>query len=298
MANARFVQRGESFDYTPMADVAAGSVVVVGTLVGVADRAIKANQLGALTVRGIYDLDKNPADNITVGAQVYWSTANNYVTTASAGATLIGKSVQAAGSTTTIARVMPNSSNYIPSPSGTQLQRSGAIVLSGMTRPVRICQSSPFVFCYDYPRRVFSLFHPEYSTWNTMWDPVNSASVDSCVFGNGALDIPIPGVRYDADLYSDMAVFRGLGAPTPGLFNFKNSTPLTANSCTGSSASVSFVSVTKPGTRVFAVSDMDGDKKPDIMFVQPGGATIYWLGSKAFGSISSRTIGSYRSIVL
>ena len=54
--NARYVQRGDSIDYIPEADVAAGDIVKVGSLVGVAKLDIKAGELGALAVVGVYEL--------------------------------------------------------------------------------------------------------------------------------------------------------------------------------------------------------------------------------------------------
>ena len=51
---ARYVQRGESIDYTPTADVAAGDVVQQGKLVGVAKLDMKAGELGALALCGVY----------------------------------------------------------------------------------------------------------------------------------------------------------------------------------------------------------------------------------------------------
>ena len=56
---ARYVQRGDAIDYTPMEDVAAGDVVVLsGKLVGVAKLDIKAGELGALALVGVYEFAK------------------------------------------------------------------------------------------------------------------------------------------------------------------------------------------------------------------------------------------------
>ena len=51
--NARYVQRGDAIDYIPDADVAAGDVVQLGRLVGVAKLDIKAGALGALALTGV-----------------------------------------------------------------------------------------------------------------------------------------------------------------------------------------------------------------------------------------------------
>ena len=57
--DARYVQRGDAIDYTPTADVAAGDVVVLSNkLVGVAKLDIKAGELGALALTGVYEMAK------------------------------------------------------------------------------------------------------------------------------------------------------------------------------------------------------------------------------------------------
>lgn len=56
---ARYIQRGESIDYTPEADVASGDIVKVGGLVGVAKLDIKAGELGALALVGVYEIATN-----------------------------------------------------------------------------------------------------------------------------------------------------------------------------------------------------------------------------------------------
>ena len=54
--NARYVQRGESIDFVPENDVAAGDIVKLGKLVGVAKLDIKAGELGALATVGVYEI--------------------------------------------------------------------------------------------------------------------------------------------------------------------------------------------------------------------------------------------------
>ena len=95
-----YVQRGEAIDYTPVADVAAGDVVVQGELVGVAKRTIKADQLGSLAVEGVFDFPKatGVSTAIAVGVNVYWDVADGEATTDADTGTnkLIGKSILAA----------------------------------------------------------------------------------------------------------------------------------------------------------------------------------------------------------
>ena len=72
MAEATFVHDGDAVDYTPAADVAAGEVVVQDTLVGVAKVPIPAGTLGALAVRGVFDVAKDGATVFSAGQLVYW----------------------------------------------------------------------------------------------------------------------------------------------------------------------------------------------------------------------------------
>lgn len=105
--NAVYVQRGESIDYTPTANIAAGDVVIIGEIVGIAKLDIPANELGAIAVTGVYDMVKATGE-ISAGATVYWdATAKNVTTTASEN-TAIGKAVAAAESSATIVRVLLN----------------------------------------------------------------------------------------------------------------------------------------------------------------------------------------------
>ena len=107
MAQATFVQDGESIDYTPGADVAAGDVVVQADLVGVAKLDIKANKLGALTVDGVFDFAKatGVGTALAVGSTVYWDDTANVATSTSAGNKLLGKVAKAAADADTTVRV-------------------------------------------------------------------------------------------------------------------------------------------------------------------------------------------------
>jgi predicted RecA/RadA family phage recombinase len=94
---AKYVQKGESIDYTPAADVAAGDVVVIGNIVGVAKLDIPANTLGSLSLTGIYAVVKDTTV-IGLGTKVYWNAANKKATTMATNNTSIGLAVSASGS--------------------------------------------------------------------------------------------------------------------------------------------------------------------------------------------------------
>jgi predicted RecA/RadA family phage recombinase len=104
-----FKHRGDAVDYTPGSDVAAGTVVVQGDLLGVTKHDIKAGELGSLHVKGVFDFPK-PSGNgsaIAAGTIVFWDVADKVAKAdAEAGANkLIGKTVKAAVDADAIVRV-------------------------------------------------------------------------------------------------------------------------------------------------------------------------------------------------
>lgn len=90
--SATYVQKGEAVDYTPVAAVSAGDVVVQGDLVGVATQDIAAGVKGALVVSGVFDFPKATGDGaaITAGAKVYWDATNGVAVDADGDATASG----------------------------------------------------------------------------------------------------------------------------------------------------------------------------------------------------------------
>lgn len=95
---ATFRNNGITIDYTPVANVTSGDVVVLGSIVGIADHDITANQLGALTIEGVYQLPKATGSSsaIAAGAKVYWDAVNEVVTTTAGSNKCIGYTVAAA----------------------------------------------------------------------------------------------------------------------------------------------------------------------------------------------------------
>ena len=68
---ARYVQKGDAIDYRPTEAVAAGDVVIIADLIGIARLDIEAGTLGSLAVVGVFDVVK--ADGaIPSGSTVYW----------------------------------------------------------------------------------------------------------------------------------------------------------------------------------------------------------------------------------
>ena len=179
-------------------------------------------------------------------------------------------------------------STYVPQVTGNDpwnsaAQRSGAIPLSGMTAPMFLCSPMPTGACRwgYYPRRVFSLYYPNAGTWSTMWNPINIAGIDTCAFGDGQKDVPIPGVRVDGTAYTGMAYFRG-NSGANGVVSYKAPTATVLNSCSGSTSTVtlSYSNAPKgPRVQAFAVSDMTGDGKPDVLIVDPDKMAVHLCSS-------------------
>ncbi|RPH78192.1 MAG: DUF2190 family protein [Planctomycetaceae bacterium] len=106
MPVAQFIQDGDVVDYTPTVNVAAGSLVVQGDLVGVTKRDIKANELGGLATVGVFECVKASADVIAAGTKLYWKADDQTVTATVGTNKLVGKAVAAAGAGTTKVRVL------------------------------------------------------------------------------------------------------------------------------------------------------------------------------------------------
>lgn len=109
MATATFIHDGDTIDFTPGTNVAAGDVVVQNDLVGVAKRDIPTGTLGSLAVVGVFDVPKAtaPGSAIGAGAKVYWDEAEAVAKTdAEAGANkYLGKTVRAAADGNATVRV-------------------------------------------------------------------------------------------------------------------------------------------------------------------------------------------------
>lgn len=97
---ASYVQKGDVLDYTPASAVAAGDVVVIGSLVGVAPVAIAANKLGSLAIEGVFSMPCATGATGAQGSAISWYAVSG-VAHASTG-TVAGKlaKARAAGDTT------------------------------------------------------------------------------------------------------------------------------------------------------------------------------------------------------
>ena len=103
---AAFLHDGSTVDFVPAVDVPAGSIVVLGDLVGVSKFFVAAGRTGAIAVRGVFDVVKDPSTNIDVGTRLYWSTVSWHVVKTASGHPLLGKSILPASPGTSYVRVL------------------------------------------------------------------------------------------------------------------------------------------------------------------------------------------------
>ena len=113
---AKYIQRGHEIDFIPEADVAAGDVVIIGDLVGIAKLDIKAGTLGSLALVGVFDIPKATGEGtaIAVGAIVFWDAENSQITTTGGDNKYLGKTVIASSDNDAHARVIINVSRDVP----------------------------------------------------------------------------------------------------------------------------------------------------------------------------------------
>lgn len=179
---------------------------------------------------------------------------------------------------------------FIPHPSGTSEQRSGALPLAGMTQR-RLCG-----FVYK-KRQSFGVWFPYDGTWNILWSPIDTPTVSPpCAYGAGAGDQIIAGLDRDGNMRSDMALFRATSYDGPGQLFTRLSVP---PACNGQDQNVSCPWCPRIRRRVWAVKDMTGDAKTEIMMLEPDSMSISWFTSESDYTLSDgRVLGSAWAIVL
>ena len=79
-----YVQRGDILDYTPETDTPAGTPVKIGDIVGITKLDIKAGQLGAIALTGVYEAPKPEGEEIAAGVAVAYDPATGAVSAAQA----------------------------------------------------------------------------------------------------------------------------------------------------------------------------------------------------------------------
>lgn len=115
---AVFIQEGKSIDHVASGAVAAGDVVVLDNMIGIAKSPIDDTDTGALSVEGVFSLPK-AAVAVTVGQKVYWdSSATQCVVTPASDDYFLGLAVEAAASGDARVKVKINEAVAQPSVEG------------------------------------------------------------------------------------------------------------------------------------------------------------------------------------
>jgi predicted RecA/RadA family phage recombinase len=100
---------GTKINYTPAGAIAAGEVVDLGDILGVAERAIAAAAVGALSLEGEFSILKSGSTGpvFAVGDAVFWDTVNSLaVRTGGAGCLYVGTCTAAATTSETTVRTL------------------------------------------------------------------------------------------------------------------------------------------------------------------------------------------------
>lgn len=98
-----YIQPGENITVDSPADVLSGAGVAVGNLFGVANGDAQTGKPVVLSTVGVFDLPKTTANDITVGAALYWNDTAKEVTTTASGNTKIGVAIAAKSGAGTVA---------------------------------------------------------------------------------------------------------------------------------------------------------------------------------------------------
>jgi hypothetical protein len=164
---------------------------------------------------------------------------------------------------------------FVPYPSGAGEERSGVVVVGDFTAP-RVC-GGPIV-TFTTPRRSAAVFYPANGTWNVIWNPTNPASsVQSCPFGTAG-DQLIAGLDRNADSRTDLALFRAQTFSGPGMILTRSSVN---GSCAGADYNLSTPSFPRVRYRLWAVRDMTGDGRPEILILNPDLSRLFWATSES-----------------
>ncbi len=218
-------------------------------------RTMSPANVGAMPLPGLYDSD-NLTDLVLWDARAatfYWRRSE--------------QSWNTQGS-----RYWPGYAAYV---SGTAEQRGGAIPMP-IFRPVQKCTSNPCV-PITVKRRTFSLWRPYYGDWSTIWDPFGTNTIDTpCAFGNDRVDEPFSGFDRNGDSRADMGIFR---AKTASMSQTIYTRLTVAGACNGQNLNRG-CSRCGAGTRVFAVGDMTGDGREEIIILERT-MRIRWLTSES-----------------
>lgn len=105
---ATYIQKGNRIDYQNEGEtpILSGDVVAFGTTrIGVAEALILPGEMGSVALTGVFEMPADNSQEMAVGAQVYWVTAQKKVSTTQEGNVPAGMVVTKKSSSGTTALV-------------------------------------------------------------------------------------------------------------------------------------------------------------------------------------------------
>ncbi len=105
---SNYVQVGDTLTIPAPADVLSGDVVIAGGIVGIAQNDALTGALVDVATTDVWELAKVGADAFALGDPVYWDDTANLATVTTAGNTLIGVAIAAAGAGAATVKVRLN----------------------------------------------------------------------------------------------------------------------------------------------------------------------------------------------
>ncbi len=108
---AKYIQKGDSIDFSPSMDMDAGEIVRLGNLIGITKAPVKAGTLGTLAVSGIFDVQKSAGIPFLAGCNVFWDSESE---TAAADGIFLGLAVREAQASQGHVQILLNYSGNLP----------------------------------------------------------------------------------------------------------------------------------------------------------------------------------------
>jgi hypothetical protein len=128
------------------------------------------------------------------------------------------------------------------------------------------------------PRLTFAIWRPYQGDWSVVWDPFGAGAIDApCIYGMNRADQPFSGFDRNGDRRADYAIYRATTSGAAAEIHVKNSM---VGSCGGTNI-MHTCATCGIGTRAFAVADMTGDGKEEMVLIHTDTMTIEWRTSES-----------------
>ena len=109
-----YIQKGDTLDLTPGADVASGvGYLFGGFLFGVAAEDVTSGEAGPFVTEGVVEIAKTSALAISVGDKVYWDPTGKEVDKTSTSQQNVGVAVEAAANPSATVKIKLGSVNAV-----------------------------------------------------------------------------------------------------------------------------------------------------------------------------------------